>query len=87
MYQSWAEMGGGSGMSAAEEHALYEGAFEVVKQLPPRVYSPDGVARRVSQFPRYTVMAAIWRMIDKGLARFTPTHRVWILPPKEESNG
>ena len=86
MYQSWAEMGGGSGMSAAEEHALYEGAFEVVKQLPPRVYSPDGVARRVPQFPRYTVMAAIWRMVDKGLAKITPASRVKILPLKEESS-
>jgi hypothetical protein len=85
MYQSWAEMGGGSGMSAAEEHALYEGAFESVKQLPPGVYSPDKLARRVSGSPRYTVMAAVWRMIDRGLAELTPASRVRILPPKEES--
>ena len=83
MYQSWAETGGGSGMSAAEEHALYESAFEAVKQLPPGVYSPDGVVRRVKQRYRYTVVAAIWRMVDQDLARLTPTSRVRILPPKE----
>ena len=84
MYQSLAEMGGGSGMTAAEESALYDEAFEAVKRLPPGVYSPDGVVRRVKQRYRYTVMAAIWRMVDQGLARFTPTSRVRILPPKEK---
>jgi len=87
MYQSLAEMGGGSGMSIAEESALYDEAFEAVKILPPGVYTPDGVVRRVKQRYRYTVMAAIWSMVDVGLARFTPTYRVRILPPKEESNG
>ena len=84
MYQGWAEMGGGSRMSAAEEHALYESAFEAVKKLPPGVYTPRGIVRRAKQRYRYTVVAAIWRMVDQGLARFTPTHRVRILPPKEE---
>ena len=84
MYQSWAEMGGSSGMSVAEESALYDEAFEAVKQLPPGVYSPGGVVRRVKQRYQYTVMAAIWRMVDQGLARFTPTSRVRILPPKEK---
>src|SRR3972149_8617486 len=30
MYQSWAEMGGSSGMSVAEESALYDESFEAV---------------------------------------------------------
>jgi len=85
MYQSWAEMGGGN-IDVAKEHALYEGAFEAMKQLPPGVYTSRGLARRLSQFPRFTVMAAVWRMVDRGLARLTPTSRVRILPPKEESN-
>ena len=86
MYQSLAEMGGGSGMSIAEESALYDEAFEAVKRLPPGVYTPDGVVRRVKQRYRYTVMAAIWRMIDAGLAELTPMSCVRILPSKEESN-
>jgi hypothetical protein len=83
MYQSWAEMGGGN-IDVAKEHALYEGAFEAMKQLPPGVYSPEKLARKVSQFPQYTVIAAIWRMVVDELAEFTPAKCVKILPPKEK---
>jgi len=70
---------GGSRISAAEEAKLYDGAFEAVKQLPPGVYSPSKLAGKVPQFPRYTVMAAAWRMIDRGLAEMTPSFCLKIL--------
>ena len=84
MYQGWAEMGGGN-IDVAKEHALYEGAFEAMKQLPPGVYSPDELVRRLPQIrSRYTIVAAVWRMIDHGLVELTPANCVKILPPKEK---
>src|SRR3972149_11758381 len=72
MYQGWAEMGGGN-IDVAKEHALYEGAFEAMKQLPPGVYSPDELVRRLPQIrSRYTIVAGGWRMNDHGLVELTP---------------
>lgn len=80
MYRNPREMIGGR-ISASEEAALYEGAFEAVKNLPPGIYTPEELARRVPNFPRYTVMASAWRMVDRGLAEFTPHFELKILDP------